>query len=83
MEKILVLATSFMDDLMTHPVEEGKACRILDELAEASDGSIEIEYRCDRDRTNPLEAEELPSFPILSSIPGSCLRKSVLQVAVH
>ena len=37
MEKILVLATSFMDDLMTHPVEEGKACRILDELAEASD----------------------------------------------
>ena len=59
MEKILVLATSFLDDLITHPVEEGKACRILDELAEASDGSIEIEYRCDRDRTNPLEAEEL------------------------
>ncbi len=59
MEKILVLATSFLDDLMTHPVEEGKACRILDELAEASDGSIEIEYRCDRDRTKPLEAEEL------------------------
>ena len=59
MEKILVLATSFLDDLMTHPEEEGKARRMLDELAEASDGSIEIEYRCDRDRTNPLEAEEL------------------------
>ena len=59
MEKVLVLATSFLDDLMTHPEEEGKARRILDELAEASDGSIEIEYRCDRDRTKPLEAEEL------------------------
>ena len=59
MEKILVLATSFLDDLMTHPKEEGKARRMLDDLAEASDGSIEIEYRCDRDRTKPLEAEEL------------------------
>ena len=59
MEKVLVLATSFMDDLMTHPEEEGKARRILDELAEASDGRIEIEYRCDRDRTKPLDAEEL------------------------
>jgi len=59
MEKILVLATSFLDDLMTHPVEEGKARRILDELAEASNGRIEIEYRCDRDRTKPLKAEEL------------------------
>jgi len=59
MEKVLVLATSFLDDLMTHPIEEGKASRMLDELAEGSDGSIEIEYRCDRDRTKPLEAEEL------------------------
>jgi D-3-phosphoglycerate dehydrogenase len=59
MEKILVLATSFLDDLMTHPEEEGKARRILDDLAEGSNGRIEIEYRCDRDRTIPLDAEEL------------------------
>ena len=59
MEKVLVLATSFLDDLMTHPAEEGKACRMLDDLAEASGGGIEIEYRCDRDRTKPLTAKEL------------------------
>ena len=59
MEKILVLATSFLDDLMTHPADEGKASRLLDELAKTSGGSIEIEYRCDRDRTQPLVEEEL------------------------
>jgi D-3-phosphoglycerate dehydrogenase len=59
MDKILVLATSFLDELMTHPVEEGEARRMLDELANTSDGRIEIEYRCDRDRTIPLKAEEL------------------------
>ena len=59
MENVLVLATSFLDDLMTHPTEEGKARRMLDELAEASGGGIEIEYRCDRDRTKPLTAKEL------------------------
>jgi len=59
MEKILVLATSFMDDLITHPADEGKAVRMLAELAEGSNGKIEVVYRCDRDPRNPLAAEEL------------------------
>ena len=67
MEKVLVLATSFLDDLMTHPVEEGKASRMLYELAEGSDGSIEIEYRCDRDRTIPLRTEELAKVAAIIS----------------
>jgi D-3-phosphoglycerate dehydrogenase len=59
MEKILVLATSFLDDLITHPTEEGKASRMLLELAESSGGRIKVEYHCDRDPRKPLHSEEL------------------------
>ena len=59
MDKILVLATSFLDDLITHPEEEGKASRMLAELAEASGGEIEVAFRCDRDPNESLRLEEL------------------------
>ena len=58
MKKILVLATSFLDEMITHPKEEGKAKQMLDELAGNSNNQIEIEYRCDRDPGAPLQAEE-------------------------
>ncbi len=59
MEKVLVLATSFLDDLITHPKEEGEAGQILFDLAEGSGGRIEVEYNCERDPRKPLLSEEL------------------------
>ncbi len=57
-QKILVLATSFLDEMITHPKEEGKAKQMLDQLANSSNGQIEIEYRCGRYPGAPLQAEE-------------------------
>lgn len=59
MEKILVLATSFLDDLITHPADEGKGSRMLVALSEASNGEIEVVYRCDRDPRKALDPKEL------------------------
>ena len=58
MKKILVLATSFLDEMITHPKEEGKAKQMLDELAGNSNNQIEILYRCDRNPEDPLQVEE-------------------------
>lgn len=58
MKKVLVFATSFLDDLKTHPKDEGKAKNMLDELAGKSDGEIKIEYRCNRNPLEPLRTEE-------------------------
>ncbi|MFC1562739.1 NAD(P)-dependent oxidoreductase, partial [candidate division KSB1 bacterium] len=49
----------FLDELITHPNEEGKAKQMLDELAVDSNGEIEIVYRCDRNPEEPLQIEEL------------------------
>ncbi len=57
-KKVLVLATSFLDKLVTHPKEEGKAKQMLDKMAEDSEGEIEIIYRCDRNTEEPLKIEE-------------------------
>ncbi len=59
MERVLVLSTSFMDPLITHPKEEGEAARMLARLAGGSDGKIRIDYRCDRDPRDPLSGAEL------------------------
>lgn len=56
--KVLVLATSFLDELTTHPKDEGKAKRMLDELAGNSNNQIEIIYRCDRNPEDHLQVEE-------------------------
>ncbi|MCD5401186.1 hypothetical protein LR013_01130 [candidate division NPL-UPA2 bacterium] len=57
-KKVLVLATSFLDPLCSHPLEEGQAKRMLDELAANSRGEIEVVYRCQRNPEEPLRAEE-------------------------
>lgn len=57
-KKILVLATSFLDKLITHPKEEGKPKKMLDDLEKSSDGDIKIVYRCDRNPLQPLKKEE-------------------------
>ncbi len=58
MKKILVLATSFQDELITHPKDEGKAKQMLNDLA-IYNSDIEIIYRCDRDPEKAMQAEEL------------------------
>ena len=58
-KKILVLATSFLDELITHPEEEGLAGKKLEELVQASNDEIEVEYRTERDPTQPMKEEEL------------------------
>ena len=57
-QKILVLATSFLDSLITHPRDEGKAKRMLEDLAQNSNGAIEVVYRCARNPQDPLEPRE-------------------------
>lgn len=57
-KKILVLATSFLDKLITHPKEEGKAKKMLDDLERKSGGNIKIVYRCDRNSVQPLKIKE-------------------------
>ena len=44
--RVLVLATSYLDLLVSHPAEEGKAKEMLDELAANSRGKIEVVYHC-------------------------------------
>jgi D-3-phosphoglycerate dehydrogenase len=47
-----------LDELITHPKDEGKAKQMLDELAGNSNGTLEIVYRCDRNPEEPLQSEE-------------------------
>ncbi len=53
MKKVLVTATSFLDELQTHPADEETGLRILEEL------DVELEYRCDRDPSVPMTVKEL------------------------
>jgi len=57
-KKVLVLAATFLDSLITHPADEGKAKNMLDKLEEDSEGEIEIVYRCSRNPEEPLKVEE-------------------------
>ena len=61
-KKVLCLATSFLDFLVSHPPEEAQAKRMLNELAEYSNGEIEIIYRCDRNPQVSLRAEEFENI---------------------
>jgi D-3-phosphoglycerate dehydrogenase len=58
-KKIIILATSFLDDLISHPADEGKAREMLAGLEKKYSDDIEVEYRCDRNPETPLKAEEL------------------------
>ncbi len=55
--KIIVFATSFLDELVTHPSGEGRAKKLL--LDAASRHGIEVDFRYDRDPSVPMSAEEL------------------------
>lgn len=57
MPRILVTATSFLDELQTHPPGEGEPKRRLEAAAAAA--GVEVEYRCDRDPRQPMTAQEL------------------------
>ncbi|MFP4566047.1 MAG: NAD(P)-dependent oxidoreductase [Spirochaetaceae bacterium] len=55
--RVIVFATSFLDELITHPPEEGTGTRILDSLE--ADTGVRIDYRCERHPTEPLTPAEL------------------------
>jgi len=56
-KKIVVFATSFQDELLTHPAEEGEPAQLLQQAAERN--SLELEFRCDRNPGTLPTAEEL------------------------
>lgn len=56
--KILILATSFLDNLLSHPKDEGKAKQMLTDLKTKFGDTIEVVYRCDRNPEEPLAVEE-------------------------
>ena len=57
MNKIIVYATSFLDDLLTHPAEEGKAVKLLKDVSKKH--NLELVFQCDRNPLEPVRAEEL------------------------
>ncbi|MCG8478918.1 MAG: hypothetical protein MI724_07475 [Spirochaetales bacterium] len=56
-EKIVVFATSFLDELVTHPAGEGEPARLLEEAARRN--SLAIEFRCSRSPLQAMTAEEI------------------------
>ncbi|MEN8202350.1 MAG: NAD(P)-dependent oxidoreductase [Bacteroidota bacterium] len=56
--KILILATSFLDELISHPRDEGKAKQMLTDLEAAFSGELEVVYNCGRNPEDPLTARE-------------------------
>jgi D-3-phosphoglycerate dehydrogenase len=58
-KKVVVFASSFLDELQTAPPEAGEGARLLERLKSDSDDRIVIEYRCDRDPQQALVSEEL------------------------
>ncbi len=56
-KKVLVFATSFLDELTSHPSGEGEPARLLEEAARQA--SVDIEYRCDRNPSEPVTHEEI------------------------
>ncbi len=81
-KKVLVLATSFLDSLVSHPAKEGQAKKMLDELAENSNGEIEIIYRCERNPEEPLRVEEFENITAVIADLEKYDRKLLSQVGV-
>lgn len=55
--KIVVFATSFMDELLTHPDGEGRPAKELQAAAERN--GLELEFRCSRNPATPLSYKEV------------------------
>jgi D-3-phosphoglycerate dehydrogenase len=58
-DRIVVFATSFLDELATHPNGEHEGKQTLERLEEESEGRLRVEYRCDRDPQTALDPSEL------------------------
>ena len=56
---VLVLATSFRDDLQTNSIYKGEAEKLLKVIEERSGGRLTIEYRCGRNPKDELSPAEL------------------------
>ncbi|MFW6209143.1 MAG: NAD(P)-dependent oxidoreductase [Spirochaetota bacterium] len=56
-KKIVVFATSFMDELLTHPDGEGRPAKELQEAAERN--CLDLEFRCNRNPAEPLSFKEV------------------------
>jgi D-3-phosphoglycerate dehydrogenase len=82
MKKVLVLATSYLDELATHPPEQGRAKTMLDELAASSHGELEIVYRCERNPDEPLKASEFEKVVAVIADLETYDRKLLSQIGV-
>lgn len=58
-EKIVVFATSYLDELASKPEGADDGAKLLERVAGESGGRLEVEYRCDRDPATPLDPAEL------------------------
>lgn len=57
-KRVVVFASSFLDELKTNPPEARKGEELLRGMSAAAGSEIQVEYRCDRDpRTRLSEAE--------------------------
>lgn len=80
--KIFVLATSYLDTLLSHPPEEGRAKKMLDKVAVISNGEIEIIYRCERNPEKPLTREEFTDVIVVIADLEKYDRKLLSQISV-
>lgn len=81
-QKILVLATSFLDNLITHPPDEGKAKKMLDQLMINSGGNIEVVYQCERLPQEPLQVAEFKEVRAVIADLEQYDRKLLSQIGV-
>jgi len=58
-KRILVLATSFLDELLTHPENEHTGKKMLEAIEEESNGEFIVDYQCGRNPAGKLSPEEL------------------------
>lgn len=58
-KKIVVFATSFMDELLTHPDGEGRPAKELQDAAKRN--CLDLEFRCTRNPAEPLSFKEVES----------------------
>ncbi|MFP4206654.1 MAG: NAD(P)-dependent oxidoreductase [Spirochaetaceae bacterium] len=56
-KRVIVFATSFLDELVTHPPEENTGKATLDALERET--GVRLDYRCERDPACALSPEEL------------------------
>lgn len=77
------MATSFLDTLITHPTEEGKARGMLERLAAEFRGEIEVIYRCGRSPEEPLRVEEFEGASCVIADLEKYNRKFLSQVGIR